>query len=125
LAPTLVPALLSGAGFGFIFGLTAGAASLVVIALILWRGIGAGALTLAAGALLGIVVPLLYLVQPGDERGGVHGSYAVQHIDAHWVGVAALGLLTAALWRAVHNSGEGKRGREPGRVRGEGRFGRR
>jgi arabinofuranan 3-O-arabinosyltransferase len=104
-ARALMAALITGAAFAFVFGFAAGAASVAVTALILWRGIGAGALTLAAGLLLGVVVPLLYIVQPADERGGNHYSYAVQHIDAHWVGVAAIGLLMAALWRTLRKSG--------------------
>ncbi len=54
-----------------------------------------------AGVLLGVVVPVLYLVNPGTQQGGNHYPYAVQHMSAHWVGVAALGLLIAALWRTL------------------------
>ena len=97
--------LLCGAAFGFVFGLEAGALSIVVLAVILWRGIGPAALTLAAGVLLGVVVPVLYLVHPGDESGGNHYPYATQHIAAHWVGVAALGLLMVALWRVLGGVG--------------------
>ena len=39
-----------------------------VLALILWRGVGARWLTLAAGALLGIVVPLLYIIDAPSVR---------------------------------------------------------
>lgn len=94
-------ALLSGAAFGFAFGAGAGAASVPAIAVILWRGIGARTLTLLAGALLAIVVPLLYVVHPGNAAGGNHYGYATQHMAAHWVGVAAIGLLIAALWRTL------------------------
>jgi arabinofuranan 3-O-arabinosyltransferase len=97
----LVAALLVGAAFGFVFGIRQGVISIPVTTLILWRGIGARTLALVAGALLGLVVPFLYVVQQGDESGGNHFTYAVQHIDAHWVGVAAVGLLTAALWRTL------------------------
>lgn len=100
-ALALGAALLGGAAFGFVFGLPAGAVSVPVIAIVLWRGVGARALTLAAGALLGVAVPILYLVHPGDQQGGNHYSYATEHMTAHWVGVAALGLLIGALWRAL------------------------
>ena len=51
-------------------------------------------------ALLGIVVPVLYLVDPGNEQGGNHFGYAVGHLGAHYVAVVALGLLMLALWRS-------------------------
>ena len=94
-------ALLAGAAFGFVFGAGAGIASVPAIAVILWRGIGARTLTLLAGVLLTIVVPLLYIVHPGNAAGGNHYGYATQHMAAHWVGVAAIGLLIAALWRTL------------------------
>ena len=72
-----------------------------VIAVVLWRGVGATPLTLVAGLLLGIAVPLLYVLSPGDSSGGNHYGYAAGHMTAQWVGVAALGLLMAALWRSV------------------------
>lgn len=97
----LAVALPTGAVFGFVFGLEAGAVSVPVIALVLWRGTGPRALTLSAGALLALVVPILYLAHPGDQHGGNHFSYAMQHLAAHYVGVAAVGLLFAALWRTV------------------------
>jgi hypothetical protein len=116
LGRSALAAVPSAALFGFVFGLTAGFVSLPVIAVCLWRGVGARRLTLAAGALLGIVVPVLYLVHPGDERGGNHFAYAMVHIAAHWVGVAALGLLTGALWRSLRALGTTRRppaGRPP------------
>ena len=94
-------ALLAGAAFGFVFGAGAGVASVPAIAIILWRGVGARALTLLAGALLTVVVPLLYVVHPGNAAGGNHYGYATHHMAAHWVGVAAIGLLIAALWRTL------------------------
>jgi hypothetical protein len=97
----LALSLPAGAVFGFAFGLAAGLASVPVIAVVLWRGIGAGRMTLAAGALLGVVVPILYLVGPGERHGGNHYAFASQHMAAHWVGVAAIGLLIGALWRAL------------------------
>jgi hypothetical protein len=97
----MLMALVAGAAFGFAFGVVPGLISVPAIALVLWRGIGARALTLCAGGLLGVLVPILYLAHPGDERGGNHFGYALSHLGAHYVGVAALGLLMAALWRAL------------------------
>jgi hypothetical protein len=93
--------------FGFVFGVIPGLASLPVVAFVLWRGVGARRLTLAAAALLGIVVPVLYVVHPGDARGGNHFGYAMGHLGAHYVAVAALGLLMLALWRSLQRRGTG------------------
>ena len=91
--------------FGFVFGVIPGLVSVPVIALVLWRGVDARRLTIAATALLGIVVPVLYLVHPGDEQGGNHFGYAMGHLGAHYVAVAALGLLMLALWRSRQRRG--------------------
>jgi len=86
--------------FGFVFGYVPGIVSAPAIALVLWRGIGARALTIAAAALLGVLVPIIYVIHPGPESGGNHFGYAMAHLGAHYIGVAALGLLMAALWRS-------------------------
>jgi hypothetical protein len=91
----------AGCVFAFVFGLFPGIVSIPVIALILWRGIGARRLTLVAAALLGVVVPILYVVHPGEQSGGNHFGYAMGHLGAHYVAVAALGLLMLALWRSL------------------------
>jgi hypothetical protein len=87
--------------FGFVFGVIPGVLSLGALALILWRGIGARVLTLSAAGLLGVAVPILYLAHPGDERGANHFGYAIEHLAAHYVGVAAIGLLAVALGLTV------------------------
>ncbi len=94
-------AVIAGCVFAFVFGLVPGIIAIPAIALVLWRGIGARTLTLTAMALLGIVVPVLYVVHPGDESGGNHFGYAMGHLGAHYVAVAALGCLVGALWRSV------------------------
>jgi hypothetical protein len=101
---TLPTAVLVGIAFGFVFGIGPGLLSVPAIVLVLWRGIGARGLTLAAGGLLAGVVPILYLVHTGGERGGNHFGYAMAHLGAHYVGVAALGLLMAALWRSLRTA---------------------
>jgi hypothetical protein len=94
-------ALLAGAAaglvLGFAFALRAGIAIAPAVALILWRGWSPRALILAAGGLLTIVVPILYVLFPGTDRGGYDTEYAVQHLGAHWVTVAAVVLLVVAL----------------------------
>ncbi|MCW3009949.1 MAG: hypothetical protein JWO90_353, partial [Solirubrobacterales bacterium] len=86
---------------GFLFALRAGALLGPVVAFVLWRGIGAERLTLAAGALLGLAVPALYVLFPGDDRGGFSTTYATDHLAAHWVAVAAVVLLALALVRTL------------------------
>jgi hypothetical protein len=102
----LTAAVPAAVAFGFVFGIPAGIAALPVTVFVLWRGLDARRLTLAAAALLGGVVPILYVVHPGDERSGNHFGYAMGHLGAHYVAVAALGLLMLALWRSL----EGRRG---------------
>ena len=85
----------------FVCGAGPGIVSLPVVALILWRGIGARTLVLTATALLAVVVPVLYLLHTGPEGGGNHFGYAMAHLGAHYVGVAAVGLLAVALWRSL------------------------
>ncbi len=101
LVRALAIAIPVGAGFGFVYGVAAGLLAIPVLAVILWRGVGAGALTVIAGVLLGVVVPVLYLVHPGGGAGGNHYGYATQHMAAHWVAVAAIGLLDVALARVL------------------------
>jgi arabinofuranan 3-O-arabinosyltransferase len=105
LARALTAAVPAAFVFGFVLGVIPGIVSMPVIAVVLWRGIGAPRLTLAAAVLLGIVVPVLYVVHPGDERGGNHFGYAMGHLGAHYVAVAALGLLVLALWRSLQRRG--------------------
>ena len=68
---------------------------------ILWRGIGARPLALAAGVLLGIVVPVLYVLIRPENRGGYNPEYAIDGIVAHWFTVAGIALLIVALAREL------------------------
>ena len=101
--PSALWAVPAAVVFGFVFGVTAGIVALPLIALLLWRRVGVTPLTLAAGALLGIAVPVLYLLTPGAGSSGNHYAYATQHMAAQWVGVVAIGLLIAALWRTLRH----------------------
>ena len=96
-----LPAVVAGAVIAFVFGVQAGVIAIPAVWVILWRGVGARKLVLIAGALLGVVVPVLYLVHPGAEQGANHFGYAMDHLAANWVGVAALIALMAALARTL------------------------
>jgi hypothetical protein len=91
----LVPALI----VAFAFAARSAPIAWALLTLVLWRGIGARALTVAAGALLLVVVPVLYLLFPGTDHGGFDTKYATEHLGAHFVAVAAYVLLATALWR--------------------------
>jgi arabinofuranan 3-O-arabinosyltransferase len=93
-----VAAALAG---GFVFALRAGVVIGPLVAFVLWRGIGARALSLWAGGLLAIAVPILYLVVPIRDRGGYSTSAPMDRIAAHWVAVAAIVLLILALYRTL------------------------
>ena len=108
LPAALVAAVIAGLGFGFVFGLAVGVASVPVTALVLWRGVGARPLTMAAAVLLGVLVPLAYVVHPGSAAGGNHFGYAHDHLAAHYLAVAAIALLIGALWRTLAAS-QGRR----------------
>jgi hypothetical protein len=113
----LLAGLAAGALLGFAFALRAGVAIGPAVALILWRGWSPRALILAAGALLTLVVPTLYVLFPGDDRGGYDTDYAVEHLGAHWVTVAAVVLLVVAVvlgWRRSAPRGAGLRAQPDG-----------
>jgi arabinofuranan 3-O-arabinosyltransferase len=101
----LARALLAGAAIGlvcaFLFALRAGVVIGPAFALLLWRGVPARTLALAAGALLALVVPLVYVVFLPEDRGGFNSRYPVDLLGAHWVTLAALLLLALALWRTL------------------------
>jgi hypothetical protein len=92
---------LAAAVLGFCFSLRAGVAIFVGVSAVVYLDIHARALALTAGALLAIVVPIVYLAFPGTDRGGYNPGYAGEHIGAHWVAVAAYTLLVVALIRTL------------------------
>ena len=111
----LVAAVVAGLVFGFVFGPVVGLASIPVTAFVLWRGVGARRLTMAAAVLLGVLVPLAYVLHPGSSAGGNHFGYAHDHLVAHYLAVAAIGLLIGALWRTLAAS-QGRRRRRGSRT---------
>jgi arabinofuranan 3-O-arabinosyltransferase len=117
----LAAGLACAAVFGFVFALRAGVVIGPLCALILWRGVPTRRLLQAAGGLLVIVVPLLYLLFPGQNQGGYDFGYTAQHLGAHWVAVGAFALLVLALVRDLSsslrgstNTATGRRGGAPG-----------
>jgi len=85
----------------FLFSLRAGAAIGPLLALLLWRGAGAGSLALGAGVLLGVAAPAVQLVLLPDDLGGFNSEYPLDLIAVHWLAVAAWVLLALALWRSL------------------------
>ena len=81
------------AAIAFVFALRAGAAAAPIVFLILWRGVPARTLLVAAGLLLVVVVPALYVLFPPDDRGGYNTEYAIDAQAAHWATAAALILI--------------------------------
>jgi threonine/homoserine/homoserine lactone efflux protein len=105
--------LAAGVVLGFVFAIRAGVVIAPAVALILWRGWSPRTLIAAAGALLVVVVPVLYVLFPGDDRGGYDTDYAVEHLGAHWVAVAAVVLLAVALARTLSTATRRSEGAGP------------
>lgn len=97
----VIAGVVAAAVFGFVFALRAGVVAAPVVAFLAWRGVSPRSLILSAGVLLVIVVPLLYVLFPGTNHGGYDTEYAVEHLGAHWVAVAAFVLLVIALARTL------------------------
>jgi hypothetical protein len=93
--------LVASVPLGMIFAIRAGVAIFPVLALILWRGYGSRLLVTVAAALLGIVVPIAYLVTQVPDIHGYNFDYGVSLIWAHWIGVGAILLLAMASLRMV------------------------
>ncbi len=111
----------AGALTGFVFALRVGVLAGPAVALVLWRGIPSRSLILAAGGLLALVVPALYLLFPGRDRGGYSTTYPAEHLWAHWVTVAAVVLLATAVARQLAlSTARGRRGAPAAGPPGEG-----
>jgi hypothetical protein len=105
--------LAGGAVLGFVFAARSAPLIAVGVAVILWRGIGARALTAAAAVLLVVAAPLLDLLLHSPDLPNRHFAYPVDKIAAHWVTVAAVVLLMAALWRTLRFAGRSRAGAPP------------
>ncbi|HZN87710.1 MAG TPA: alpha-(1-_3)-arabinofuranosyltransferase family protein [Thermoleophilaceae bacterium] len=102
--------LAAGLVGGFLFALRAGVVIGPLVALLLWRGPSIPQLTAAAAALVGLVVPTLYLILMPDDLGGFNSEYPADLISAHWVAVGAFVLLALALVWAVLSTAKGRSG---------------
>jgi arabinofuranan 3-O-arabinosyltransferase len=100
LGPALGAGVAAALVLGFVFALRAGAVLGPLVFLVLWRGVSARALALASGAALLVAVPVLHLAV-GLPDMGYQTNYAVVRIAEHWVAVAAVCALGAALWRTL------------------------
>jgi hypothetical protein len=103
LAP--IPALTAVVVIGLAFGLRAGAAAAVAFAVIAWRGISDRALGIIAAALLGVGVPLAYIIaaiiHDDEGRGGNSTDFGANRMAAHWMALAALISLALLLVRTL------------------------
>lgn len=115
LGRALAVGVVAGVVCGFVFALRLGVLAGPLVALVLWRGIGAQRLTLAAAGLLAVVVPAIYVVFLPRDRGGFNSDYAQDLLGAHWVGVAAWLLLAIALLRTLGPLGASVDGGRPWR----------
>jgi hypothetical protein len=101
----LLPALTAVAAIAPAFGLRAGAVAAVTFAAIAWRGISDRALGVVAALLLGVGVPLAYIIAAiihSDEgRGGNSTDFGANRLAAHWMALAALVALTLLLVRTL------------------------
>ena len=93
--------LAAGAAACALLALRAGAVVAPTVVLVARYGVGARPLIAAAAALLGVAVPVVYLLFEPEDRGGYNFSYASDLLGAHWLAVMALVLLALALWRIL------------------------
>jgi hypothetical protein len=113
LARAAVLALAATVPLSLLFAARSSVLIFPALTFILWRGIGPRPLTAVAAGLLGIAVPLAYLLAEPENQGGYNFEYGSDVISAHWLAVAALVLLMAACGRAVRDARPGRRPVDP------------
>jgi hypothetical protein len=101
LARALVIALAITIPLSLWFALRMGVVIGPVLTYVLWRGVGPRILIAAAAGLLGVVVPLLYLVVGPENEGGFSFGYSNSMLLAHWTAITAMFLLALATWRML------------------------
>jgi hypothetical protein len=109
LLPALGLALALTAPLCLLFALRTSILLVPGLTFILWRGLGPRTLTVAAAALVGVVVPAIYLIASPRNRGGYNFEYSIEVIYAHWASVAALVLLMVACGRTLAAARSGAR----------------
>jgi hypothetical protein len=113
LARAALLALPAAIVLGYVFSIRAGIGLLLVLTFVLWRGWAPTRLTLIAAALLGIVVPLTYLIVNPHDRHGDNFVYSTKLIAAHWLGVVAISLLALVCWQIVSHQRASRGGVSP------------
>jgi arabinofuranan 3-O-arabinosyltransferase len=98
---------------GYVFSIRAGIGLLLVLTIVLWRGWAPPTLTMIAAGLLGIAVPLTYLIVNPHDRHGDNFVYSTKLIAAHWIGVVAISLLVLVCWKIVRYQRAGRGGVSP------------
>jgi hypothetical protein len=113
----LVPALSAVVAIGLAMGLRAGAVAAIAFAAIAWRGISDRALGIVAAILLGVGVPLAYIVaaiiHDDEGRGGNSTDFGTNRMAAHWMALGALIALTLLLVRTLRAQRSGTRSGAP------------
>jgi arabinofuranan 3-O-arabinosyltransferase len=82
----------------FIFAWRSSVLIAPALAFVFWRGIGPRALAAASAGLIGIAIPLEYVIAQPNNEGGYNFGYSVDVIYAHWIGVAAVIFLGLSGW---------------------------
>jgi arabinofuranan 3-O-arabinosyltransferase len=108
-----VVALVVSIPLSLLFAKRTGVVVFPLLTVILWRGVGPRILTGVAAVLLGVVVPIMYLLISPKNQGGFNFDYSQQLINAHWVGVLAVILLGTACWQMLARARARARNGEP------------
>ncbi len=97
--------VLSGGAVAVLFGVGPGLVLGPVVALMVWQGVPDAWLATAAGVVLGVVVPVLYVVRDRQDDGpaGFDPAYASDRLWAHRAAVGALVLLAVVLVRTLRS----------------------
>ncbi len=99
-------ALVGTLPLAFLFAARTGILIFPALTLILWKGVRPRTLSFVAAGLIGVAVPLLYLIEGPVNRGGYNFEYSLQTIWGHWTAVAALVLLAVVCGRALAGARE-------------------
>jgi arabinofuranan 3-O-arabinosyltransferase len=105
-------ALLVTIPLAFIFAWRSAILIAPALTIILWRGIGPRALAATSAALIGVAIPISYIIAQPNNEGGYNFGYSVDVIYGHWIGVGAVVLLGASGWLTLA-AARGRRARGP------------
>jgi arabinofuranan 3-O-arabinosyltransferase len=105
-------ALLATIPLAFIFAWRSAILIAPALTIILWRGIGPRSLAATSAALIGIAIPISYVIAHPNNEGGYNFGYSVDVIYGHWIGVGAVVLLGVSGWLTLA-AARGRRARGP------------